>query len=89
MLNEPRLSKPTSRQISLTERSVVARSFRARSIRRPVTYWWGVVAKACFLGRREDAFEAAEEAVRILAPFFERLPEAFAGWMRIFVGNYQ
>ncbi len=30
-----------------------------------------------------------EEAVRNLAPFFEGLPAAFAGRMRIFVSNYQ
>jgi hypothetical protein len=41
------------------------------------------------MGRREEALEVSEEAVRVLAPFFERLPEAFAGWMRVFVSNYQ
>lgn len=41
------------------------------------------------LERREEALAAAEEAARTLAPFFERLPEAFEEWMRMIVGNYQ
>jgi hypothetical protein len=41
------------------------------------------------VGRREEALAAADEAVQTLASFFERLPEAFAAWMRIMVSNYQ
>ncbi len=41
------------------------------------------------LGRREDALEASNEAVRILASFFLRLPGAFAGWMRIMARVYR
>jgi hypothetical protein len=38
-LNEPRLWKPTSTQISVTLRSVLRRSSCARSTRRLSTYW--------------------------------------------------
>ncbi len=41
------------------------------------------------LGCREDALAAAEEAVRTLAPFFLRLPDAFEHWMAIFVPHYR
>ena len=40
------------------------------------------------LGRREEALETIEEAVRTLASFFLRLPEAFADWMRIMIQSY-
>jgi len=40
------------------------------------------------LGRREDALDAAKEAVRTLAPRFLALPEAFAPWMMTMARNY-
>jgi tetratricopeptide (TPR) repeat protein len=40
------------------------------------------------LGRREDALAAIDEALHTLAPFFLRLPQGFAGWMRIIVRVY-
>jgi len=40
------------------------------------------------LGRREEAFAAAQEAVQILSPYFLRFPAAFAAWMTIMVRNY-
>ncbi len=40
------------------------------------------------LGRREDALAAAEEAVTILAPFFLKLPAAYAQWMRVMCRQY-
>src|SRR3954447_10637027 len=44
-LNEPKLRKPTSSEISVTERSVSRSRCLARSIRRVSTYWWGVSPK--------------------------------------------
>jgi hypothetical protein len=41
-LNEPRLAKPTRKQISVTERFAVRRRVFARSIRRLVRYVRGV-----------------------------------------------
>ena len=49
--NDPRLWKPTSRQISVTLRSVLRSSSCARSTRRVSTYWCGVSPNAS-LNRR-------------------------------------
>ncbi|HBL31285.1 MAG TPA: hypothetical protein DD490_31035, partial [Acidobacteria bacterium] len=38
---------------------------------------------------REEALQAAEEAVRTLSPFYLRHPAAFNSWMQIMVGNYR
>lgn len=40
------------------------------------------------LGRREDALQRAEEAVRTLAPFFISQSAAFAPWMATLVSVY-
>jgi len=39
-------------------------------------------------GRLEDAFETTEEAIRILAPFFERQPQVYDLRMRQLVRAY-
>lgn len=41
------------------------------------------------LGRHAEAADAFGEGVRILAPFFRRLPQAFAGLMADLVNDYR
>jgi hypothetical protein len=39
-------------------------------------------------GKNEEAFAAVDEAIHILAPFFVRLPAAYAAWMVSMARNY-
>ena len=58
-LKDPRLAKPTRKQISVTERFAVRRSVFARSIRRLVRY-----ARRFAIGRRECAGEMESGVAR-------------------------
>ena len=71
VVNEPTLRRPTIRQISATERSVVRSSAAARSSRRVSRYWCGVSpnsrrnSRLKWAGERRAAFASGRHVERL------------------------
>jgi hypothetical protein len=57
-VNDPTLRRPTAKQTSEIERSVLRKSAAARSSRRVRRYWWGVSPNV----RRNSLLKCASES---------------------------